>query len=223
MKSLLAIASAELGVKEVSGSGSNQTIMNYAKDCGFSDYKSDETAWCSLFINWVALKAGMQRTKSLAARSWLLVGKNTVQPEPGDIVVFWRDSRDSWKGHVGIYMGYSQDGTRIYCLGGNQGNQVSVTAYPSSQLLGFRRLKPTSKISFKKKILKIGDAGEAVVDLQDALKLLGFDCGTSDGRFGPKTEKALKQLQATNTDLAITGIFDKATREYMETTLNSAQ
>ncbi|TDN88831.1 uncharacterized protein (TIGR02594 family) [Salegentibacter sp. 24] len=221
MKNLLAIATGEIGVKEISGAKTNEKILAYAKDCGFKDYTSDETAWCSLFINWVADKAGKKRSNSLAARSWLLEGVTTNHPEPGDIVVFWRESIDSWKGHVGVFMGFSKNASRIYCLGGNQGNQVSVTAYPVSQLLGFRRLVPNTKINFGKKILKIGDTGQDVVNLQDALKLLGFDCGTSDGKFGPKTEGALKEFQATNLDLAITGIFDKASREYMITVINS--
>lgn len=221
MKNLLAIASAEIGVNEISGPKANETILNYAKDCGFKDYTSDETAWCSLFVNWVAHKAGMKRSNSLAARSWLLEGVPTNHPEPGDIVVFWRESVNSWKGHVGVFMGFSMNGSRIYCLGGNQGNQVSVTAYPTSQLLGFRRLISAKKISFNKKILKNGNTGEDVVNLQEALKQLGFDCGTSDGKFGPMTEGALKEFQATNLDLAITGIFDKATREFMTIKLNS--
>lgn len=221
MKNLIAIASAEIGIKEISGPNANEQILKYAKDCGFKDYTSDETAWCSLFVNWVAHKAGMKRSKNLAARSWLLEGINTSNPEPGDIVVFWRESIESWKGHVGIYIGFSKDGSRIYSLGGNQGNQVSITAYSVNNLLGFRRLIPDEKINFKKKELKKGDTGEDVVKLQDSLKLLGFDCGTSDGKFGPMTEGALKEFQATNLNLDISGIFDKATREYMENRLNS--
>ncbi|MGY5851430.1 C40 family peptidase [Salegentibacter sp. F14] len=221
MKNLLAIASAEIGVKEISGAKSNEKILSYAKDCGFKGYTSDETAWCSLFINWVAHQAGMKRSNSLAARSWLLHGVAINHPEPGDIVVFWRESLESWKGHVGVFMGFSKNGSRIYCLGGNQGNQVSVTAYPTDQLLGFRRLVPIAKISFSKKILKRGDTGEDVVNLQDALKILDFDCGTSDGKFGPMTERALKEFQATNMDLAVTGIFDKDSRENMADVLNS--
>ena len=69
MKYLLAIASAEIGVKEVSEPGINEKIKNYAEEWDFKIYTSDETAWCSLFINWVAHKAGMKRSKSLAAKS----------------------------------------------------------------------------------------------------------------------------------------------------------
>ena len=221
MQNLLSIAAAEIGVKEIAGKNANKQILNYAKECGFQDYVSDETAWCSLFINWVAHRAGMKRSNSLAARSWLNVGMMIENPEPGDIVVFWRGKIESWQGHVGVFVGFSSDGTRIYSLSGNQGNQVSITAYPRNQLLGFRRLLPADKVIFKKKILKINSAGEEVVKLQESLKQLGFNCGTSDGRFGPKTERALKEFQSTNAGIAITGIFEKTTREFMERILNS--
>ena len=221
MQNLLSIAAAEIGVKEITGKNANKQILNYAKECGFKDYVSDETAWCSLFVNWVAHKAGMKRSNSLAARSWLNAGMPVENPEPGDIVIFWREKIESWQGHVGIFVGFSSDGSRIYSLGGNQGNQVSITAYPRNQLLGFRRLLSADKVIFKNKVLKIGSTGEEVIKLQDSLKQLGFNCGTSDGRFGPLTEKALKEFQSTNKEVAITGIFEKTTREFMERILNS--
>jgi hypothetical protein len=37
------------------------------------------------------------------------VGTKVAYPEPGDIVVFWRESPQSWKGHVGIFTGISFD------------------------------------------------------------------------------------------------------------------
>lgn len=120
MKNLIKILTAEIGVKEVAGKKSNPQIIRYAKETGFKDYKSDETAWCSLFANWVAQKAGLERSKSLAARSWLNYGNTINDSEPGDIVIFWRENRTSWKGHVGFFTGFSIDQTRIYCIGGNQ-------------------------------------------------------------------------------------------------------
>jgi hypothetical protein len=34
----------------------------------------------------------------------------------------------------------------IYVLGGNQNNQVKISAYPDNRLLGYRRLWSTGKI-----------------------------------------------------------------------------
>ncbi|SFR53197.1 TIGR02594 family protein [Robiginitalea myxolifaciens] len=215
MANTVEVASAEIGVREVKGSQSNPQIIRYAEETGFSNYKSDESAWCSLFANWVAHKAGLERSNSLAARSWLNVGIPIENPEPGDVVVFWRESRDSWKGHVGFFHGFSSDKSRVYCLGGNQGNQVSVTAKPIGRVLGYRRLRPDGPTTFSRKTLKRGSTGRDVVKLQDALKQLGYNCGTSDGIFGRKTEQCLKDFQATNPGLNINGIFDKKSRDFM--------
>ena len=44
-------------------------------------------------------------------------------------------------------------------------------------------------------ILKNGSRGDAVKQLQTNLNKLGFNCGTADGIFGPKTEAAVKAFQ----------------------------
>ncbi len=221
MGNLLHIAMAEIGVKEVTGPEANPRILQYAKDCGIH-YKSDETPWCSVFMNWVAFKSGLERTNKGTARSWLNVGIPVSDPEPGDVVVFWRGSRDSWQGHVGIYTGSSTNNSRIYCLGGNQGNQVSITAKTQDRILGYRRLRPVGKMDWAKKNLKKGDTGPEVRQLQDALKQLGYNCGTSDGIFGPKTEQCLKDFQSSESSVKISGVFDKATRDFMQQTLENS-
>ena len=148
------------------------------------------------------------------------VGMVVTQPEPGEVVVFWREKPDSYKGHVGFYMGYSQDGNRIYCLGGNQGNQVGISAYGADFLLGFRRLVKTSIINLPTGVLKKGDTGQRVVQLQDALKAANYAVGTSDGIFGQRTEDALKQVQA-NGGLKVDEVYGPKTRNYLNTILNS--
>ncbi|WP_298900987.1 TIGR02594 family protein [uncultured Psychroserpens sp.] len=214
MSSLIHIASREIGTREIPGPQHNQKIVNYAKEAGFSYVNDDETPWCSFFMNWVAKKAKVESSDLGNARSWLNVGIPVVNPEPGDVVIFWRESPESYKGHVGVFMGYSQDHTRIYTLGGNQNNQVGETAYASSQLLGFRRLRPLKNKKISTKVLRRGDTGIEVVELQDALKLCGCQPGTSDGIFGPKTEAALKIFQST-VGVAINGVFNKATQKEM--------
>lgn len=221
MDEILKIAVPELGQKEISGPEHNPTIVNYAKEAGFTWINDDETPWCSIFVNWVAKKAGLPTSNKLNARSWLLEGQvvdNT--PEPGDLVIFWREKPQSWKGHVGIFFGFSADGKRVYCLGGNQGNQVSVSAYLRDTALGFRRLSASPGIKLPNKILKKGDTGEDVKLLQNALKFAGIDCGTSDGIFGPATEKAVKDFQSMKTGLKIDGIYGTLTRNFLLKILN---
>lgn len=131
------IAMDEIGVTEFKGEANNPRILQYAKDCGIP-YTSDDTAWCSLFVNWVALKSKLPRTNKLNARSWLDIGTKVTTPKVGDVCVFWREHKDSWKGHVGFYM--TGNDKQIAVLGGNQGDSVSVKFYPTKQLLGYRRL-----------------------------------------------------------------------------------
>jgi uncharacterized protein (TIGR02594 family) len=221
MDKLLKIAVAELGQKEISGPAHNPAIVNYAKEAGFAWVNDDETPWCSIFVNWVAKKAGLRGSGKANARSWLLSGKNVDNaPEPGDIVVFWRGSPDSWLGHVGFFFGFSIDGERVYCLGGNQGNQVSVSAYSIENVLGFRRLVPSGIVSLPAPVLKKGDKGDKVKGLQDALKEAGFDCGTSDGDFGNRTENAVKLLQSMKTGLPVNGVYNKETKDLLFEVLN---
>lgn len=135
---LLQILLAEYGTKEIVGEKHNKTIVQYAKEAGHNWVNDDETAWCSILMDWGAMKAGVERTKSAAARSWLKVGEVITKPEIGDVVIFKRGS-SNWQGHVGIFINY--DGDYINVLGGNQSNQVKISQYNAKKVLGFRRLK----------------------------------------------------------------------------------
>ena len=195
MEQLLKIAFNELGTEEIVGKEDNPEVLKYAKDTKIKGITSDEIPWCSTFVNWVAWKSGLQFSGKANARSWLNVGTKVNSPEPGDIVVFWRESPQSWKGHVGIFLGVSPDRKRVYCLGGNQGNRVSVSAYRLNTVLSYQRQAPVKKLIIPDPPLQKGNAGPAVVALQDALKLLNINVGTSDGDFGKKTEAGIKELQ----------------------------
>lgn len=216
MDKLLKIAFNELGTEEFTGDKHNPEILKYAKDTKIAGITTDEIAWCSTFVNWVAWKAGLQFSGKANARSWLNVGTKVASPEPGDIVVFWRESPQSWKGHVGIFTGISFDKKRVYCIGGNQGNRVSVSGYRLDTVLSFQRLATSKKLEIPEPVLKRNSAGPAVVALQDALKLLNINIGTSDGDFGKKTEDGIKELQTRKPNLAINGIYNAETRDLLE-------
>jgi uncharacterized protein (TIGR02594 family) len=216
METLLKIAFSQLGTEEISGDQHNPEILKYAKETGITGITSDEIPWCSTFVNWVAWKAGLKYSGKPNARSWLNTGTRVTAPEPGDVVVFWRESPESWKGHVGFYLGISHDKKRVYCLGGNQGNRVSVSAYRMNTVLAYQRLAPAASLEIPEPVLQTGSRGTAVVALQDALKLLNIDVGTSDGAFGPKTEAGVKELQTRKPNLAIDGIYNSETRDLLE-------
>ena len=129
-----------LGISEIPGSEHEQIILGWFHELGYNWIKDDETSWCSLFVNIVAKRAGVEYTKKLNARSWLEIGENIEKPLLGDVVIIWREKPNSWKGHVGFFQNHYSG--FIHILGCNQKNKVCVTPYADYRLLGYRRLKP---------------------------------------------------------------------------------
>jgi uncharacterized protein (TIGR02594 family) len=127
----------EFGIKGIAGAAHNPEVQKYFKDSGFKWVTDDETAWCAAFINWCLAKAGLHTSNSLGARSFLKYGVSTDAPRLGDLVVFWRIKPTGPYGHVGFFVAERAEG--IYVLGGNQSNQVNITLFPKSQVLGYRR------------------------------------------------------------------------------------
>ena len=126
----------QLGVAEWTGAGqSNPAIEAYHRSVA-EDGTPDDVAWCSSCVNWLLEQSGFQGTDSRSARSWLDWGIGLTYPAYGCVCVLWRESPDSWKGHVGIFLGHILDDLLLW--GGNQRNEVSVRRYPVARLLGYR-------------------------------------------------------------------------------------
>ena len=133
-----AIAHSYIGEREVRGTKSNPLILGWIrKVLGWGDDDS-KIAWCAIFINIVLTEAGLKGTGKANARSFEKWGSKVTVPRKGDIVVFSRGDPNGWQGHVGIYMGEAGSG-KIYCLGGNQRDQVSIAKYNDSRVLSYRR------------------------------------------------------------------------------------
>lgn len=127
-----------IGLKEDTGPKSNAQILQWARDIGVS-YKDDDVPWCGLFVaHCIASQLPHEPLPSnpLGARSYERFGK-PVNPQPGAVMVFWRESKESGKGHVGFYAAETEDG-QFLILGGNQGNAVSIMAKPRDRFLGAR-------------------------------------------------------------------------------------
>lgn len=145
MSDLLIEMLKHYGTKEVVGVNKhNPSIVAMFKETGFDWIDNDETSWCSAALNYFCKRLGYERSGKLDARSWLKLPTITLQPEIGDIVVFWREDINSWKGHVGLFISWDND--VIYTLGGNQSNMLSIAPYPRERLLGFRRARKLSEI-----------------------------------------------------------------------------
>ena len=140
MSRLLEIALSQYGIKELGGPEDNPEIMKYFKEIGVEWAKDSDTAWCSAFVNWCAKKTGFEYSGKLDARSWLKLGTKVKTYDKADIVVLWRESPDSWKGHVGVPINEDED--FIWILGGNQSNMVKISPYPKDRLLAYIKLYP---------------------------------------------------------------------------------
>lgn len=81
--------------------------------------------WCGDFVQTciaLSLPDEPLPTNPYLAANWTKFGMPTT-PQLGAVLVFWRGSPTSWKGHVGFYA--SQNDTHFLVLGGNQSNGVT--------------------------------------------------------------------------------------------------
>lgn len=134
-----AMASADIGLREVKGPRHSTEIVQMFADVGHSWVKDDETAWCAAFVGAMLERAGLPSTRKLNARSYTTWGEAVAldDAKPGDVVVFSRGDPNGWQGHVGFFV--RRAGTHIEVLGGNQSDQVSIARYPVSRMLDVRR------------------------------------------------------------------------------------
>lgn len=151
-------ARSELGVSEVAGKVARPRILEYFAAAGHPEVKSDETAWCSAFVNFCMVQNGIKGTMSLAARSWLQWGKPLKKPVVGAVGV-WPRGSSSWQGHVAIVEEVLPGG-KVKCIGGNQGNKVSRKVFDADKALGFR-LPSTMKTSRTVKAAAAGSVSTA--------------------------------------------------------------
>jgi uncharacterized protein (TIGR02594 family) len=131
----LDFAWGDLGIAEIAGSRHNTRVVRYYAEVGHTEVSDDEVAWCAAFLGACLERSGIRSTRSLMARSYLAWGQPASEPRIGAIAVLSRGF-DPRLGHVGFLVGSTA--ADIILLGGNQGDAVSVQAFPRSRLLGLR-------------------------------------------------------------------------------------
>lgn len=131
----LRIAQADLGTIEGVGKANNPKVLAMFADAGFAGIKEDSVAWCAASVGAWLKRAGIEPSHSLAARSYEGWGIGLRQPALGCIGVKKRGS-SSWQGHVGFVVG--ANATRIFLLGGNQSDQVSIASFLREEFTGYR-------------------------------------------------------------------------------------
>ena len=146
-----------IGVKEEVGPRNQPIILDWATKAGIP-YATDDIPWCGLFVaHCINNTLGEEALPNnpLGARNWLKFGA-PCEPGLGAVLVFWRVSRNSFKGHVGFYAGEDAKGNP-HVLGGNQSNKVSVALIAKDRLLG-ARWPSTAPYSGKRMKLADGDS-----------------------------------------------------------------
>jgi uncharacterized protein (TIGR02594 family) len=154
ISTLYDLAQRFVGVSEITGDKDNPLIVWWSQLSNPST-EDDETPWCSAFLNGMCWIMRLTRSKSNAARSWLNVGRviNLEDARPGwDVVILDRPPNPA-SGHVGLFAGLEKKvihhdwgqeilPSKVHLLAGNQGDAVSVAAFPQSRIIGVRRLEP---------------------------------------------------------------------------------
>lgn len=141
------------GTLEKPGTADNPVIIAWADEVetatgtGYarwaSDfYNDDSIPWCGLWMAVVACRANPDRRadrappeKYLSAVEWAKFGVAVAKHLAilGDTLVFKRDGG----GHVALYVG--EDATHFHCLGGNQGDAVSIVRIAKDRCIAVRR------------------------------------------------------------------------------------
>jgi uncharacterized protein (TIGR02594 family) len=129
----IATAKSELGIKEWN-TGDNPEVTKY-HDSVNDLHWGDNVPWCASFVTWVMKKNGYSVPRySARAKSWLEFGRSAGIPAYGAIAVKSRRGG----GHVCFVVGATNDGKYLYCLGGNQHDEVCISKYRKEVFLDFR-------------------------------------------------------------------------------------
>jgi hypothetical protein len=139
-----AIAELNAGAREIGGNNKGPWVRKYLNGLG-----PQGRSWAAGFVSWCYSqnKDDAPFDYSLSARDiyrgfrrngWAHEPGTGYQPQPGDIVVWWRLRLDEWQGHIGLV--YELKDGVLYTIEGNKSPRVQGFAYVESRvgrLLGF--------------------------------------------------------------------------------------
>lgn len=134
-------AEAELaaGVKELRGPAANPRILEYFAHTHQKGQHTDDSgrdnAWCAAFVSFCLDINKVPNPGAVGARTYEAWGEPCA-PFRGAVVVLERNGQK----HVAFLAGVDILGRKVF-LGGNQGDQVSVVAFPWHQVVAVRKPK----------------------------------------------------------------------------------
>lgn len=137
------IAQSYLGINEEKNASQIKEFLKVGG--GLS--ASETVAWCAAYANYCLQKAGVQGTRSAAARSFLNWGQQLPLTNiPFGAIVVFAGSRGPSSGHVAFCL--KDNGSTVQCIGGNQttqdgkkfdtGGMVTSTNFKRDKIIGVR-------------------------------------------------------------------------------------
>lgn len=147
----LSIALQYLGVNELDPEGTELRAEIWDHVFGSDSrtskkFTEQNMAWCAGFVNEILLQAGAETLETDSvydkgrAKKYLQLGEGVglEDAQMGDVIV---KAPRAGREHVGFYAGYDSETDQVLILGGNQANEVNISAYPAREVLGIRRIQ----------------------------------------------------------------------------------
>jgi uncharacterized protein (TIGR02594 family) len=134
-------ARAHIGLAEIPGPKHSTAIAGWLSKLR-AWWTDDETPWCGVFVAAMLEGHGKLPKHWYRAKAWADWGVRLEQPELGCVAVFERQGG----GHVGFVVGRDRV-SNLLILGGNQGNKVSIAAFPRHRATAYRWPEDTELVA----------------------------------------------------------------------------
>lgn len=178
-------------------------VLNGSKSsCDGCKYQGDRMFDCRGYTHWCLEQAGISIDGQGATSqyntdaNWLEKGDIADMPECVCCIFVANGSR---KEHTGLYIG---NGETLECSVGVQRKNLDKRWTQYAIPRGLYTLEEIAEIRQRypkpKRIIRKGDRGRDVEEIQTILDERGYKCGAVDGIFGKKTLAAVKAFQQDN-------------------------
>ena len=134
-RAALAVAINELnkGAAEIGGNNCGPWVKKY-----LNGLAPEGSSWCAGFVSYCFANSGLSMPfqysisardllNQFRSRGWSYNPEQTVVPESGDIILWWRTKPNSWQGHTGLVHHYCHG--RLYTIEGNRSAKVEGFIY----------------------------------------------------------------------------------------------
>lgn len=151
---------------------------------------------CRGFTAWLVRQVGLDLAGEGATSQYNTkanwIRRGLIKEMPDCVCCVFRKKGNSMK-HTGMHVG---GGTVIDCSTGV--SSVGMRGWTHYGIPAGLYEEGEIPMDIVKPVLRKGDRGDEVKDLQERLNALGYDCGNVDGVFGTRTKNAVVRFQTDN-------------------------